>query len=194
MYLRYVRQTTSAGGFVPAKPSWAWRVPEALLALRACPDEWIDRRSIEELFGCSKTVAWRILRQAGVEPGPGGALLCRREDLITRLERITESGGAVEREIARRERLDAFLHRIRPAVIANMTKVVRDAEAEALLRSRFKQLPAGIDLSPGELRISFGDMNDFLQKFGAVLFALNNDLEAIQEYLDSPAAVKKGVA
>ena len=179
---------------MPAKPSWAWRVPDALLALRSCPDEWIDRRAIEELFGVSKTVAWRILHQSGIEPGPGGALLCRREDLITRLERIAESGGAIEREIARRERLDAFLQRIRPAVIANMTKVVRDAEAEALLGSRFGQLPEGVDLAPGELRISFRDMNDFLQKFGAVLFALNNDLEAIQEYLGSPAVVAKDFA
>ena len=170
---------------MPAKPSWAWRLPDALSALRACPNDWIDRRLIEESFGCSKTVAWRILRQAGVEAGPGGALACRREELIDRLERIRAS-GTVEREIARSQRVDQFLKRIRPAVIANLTQVVRDGEAEALLRSRFAQLPAGVELVPGELRITFRDMQEFLQKFGAVVFALNNDLEAIREYLDRP--------
>jgi hypothetical protein len=173
---------------VPAKPSWAWRLPHAIQTLEASPEEWIDRRAVEGLFGCSKTVAWRILRQAGVPPGPGGTLACRREDLLQRFKYLASSGGTIEREIARHQRIDDFLQRIRPTVLANLTIVSRDAAAQALLGSRFDRLPPGVDLSPGDLRISFRNMSDFLEKFGSVVFALNNDLEAIQQYLDNNSA------
>jgi hypothetical protein len=176
---------------VPASPSWAWRLPEALSALRSCPEEWIDRRHIEELFGCSKTVAWRILRHAGVEPGPGRALLCRREDLIARLERIAAGGGAVEREIARRERLDQMLERIRPDVIANMKKVARDEGALALVNTRFQSLPPNVEFTPTSLHIEFHGTEDFLQAFGAVVYALNNDFEAVQQHIEHPSRRKQ---
>jgi hypothetical protein len=175
---------------VPANPSWAWRLPQALSVLRSCPEEWIDRRQIEELFGCSKTVAWRILRQAGVEPGPGSALLCRREDLIARLERIAAGGGSVELEIARRERLDQMLERIRPDVIANMRKVAHDDQALALVNTRFQKLPPNVQLTPTSLHIEFHGTEDFLQAFGAVVYALNNDLEAVQQHIEHPAGQK----
>jgi hypothetical protein len=155
-----------------------------LSALRNCPEEWIDRRHVEELFGCSKTVAWRILRHAGIEPGLGRALLCRREDLIARLERIAAGGGAVEREIARRERLDQLLERIRPDVIANMTKVAHDDQAVALVNTRFSRLPANVELAPTSLHIEFHGTEDFLLAFGAVVYALNNDFEAVQQHIE----------
>ena len=148
---------------MPANPSWAWRIPDVLSALRGYPEQWIDRRQVEELFGCSKTVAWRILRAAGVEPGLGRALLCRREDLIARLERI------------------------RPAVIANMTKVARDDQAHALVNTRFKNLPPNVELTPTSLHIDFHGTEDFLQAFGAVVYALNNDFEAVQQHIEHPA-------
>jgi hypothetical protein len=175
---------------MPAKPSWAWRLPEALPALRALEEEWIDRRRLEELLGVSKTVAWRMLRQCGVEPGPGGALACRREDLIQRLERIAEDGGPVASEIARRERLEELLERIRPAVIANLTKVVRDDQALALLSTRFNRLPANVALTPASLHIDFYGTEDFLQAVGAIVFALNNDYEAISAFIEAGSAIR----
>jgi hypothetical protein len=176
---------------VPAKPSWAWRLPDVLSALRSCPEQWIDRRQVEELFGCSKTVAWRILRHAGVEPGVGRALLCRREDLIARLERIAAGGGVVEREIARRERLDQLLERIRPDVIANMTKVARDDQALELVNTRFSRLPANVELTPTSLHIEFQGTEEFLQAFGAVVYALNNDFEAVQQHIEHLAGERQ---
>jgi hypothetical protein len=169
---------------VPVNPSWAWRLPEALSALRSCPEEWIDRRHIEELFGCSKTVAWRILRQCGVQPGPGGVLACPREQLISRLEAIASGGGTVEREIARLGRLEAVLERLRPAVIANLTKVVRDENALALINTRFEKLPPNVHLSPSSLHIEFHGTENFLQAVGAVVYALNNDYESISAFIE----------
>jgi hypothetical protein len=169
---------------VPAKPSWAWRLPETLPALRASDEEWIDRARVEELFGCSKTVAWRILRYCGIQPGPGGALACRRQDFIARLEHIAQDGGPIGREIGRRQRLDGILERLRPAVIANLTKVVRDDQALALLNTSFAKLPPNVTLTPSSLHIDFFGTEDFLQAVGAVVFALNNDYETISGFIE----------
>jgi hypothetical protein len=173
---------------VPAKPSWAWRLPEALPALRASDDEWIDRRRLEELLGVSKTIAWRILRACGVTPGPGGALACRRQELIQRLERVAEDGGPIQREIARRQRLEDLLEQIRPAVLANLTRVVPDDQALALLGTRFHKLPANVALTPTSLRIDFYGTEDFLQAVGAVVYALHNDYEAISAFIEKGSA------
>lgn len=178
-------------GPVPAKPSWAWRLPQALEALRNCPDEWIDRRRVEELFGCSKTVAWRILRYCGVEPGPAGALACRREELLERLEAVVSGGGIVEREMHRLLRVEAFLDRIRPEVIANLTRVVREDQGLALVNSRFGKLPANVTLTSTSLHIDFHGTEDFLQAVGAVVFALNNDYEAISSLIEGALPRRK---
>ena len=169
---------------MPAKPSWAWRLPSALAALRQSSEEWIDRRGVEELFGCSKTVAWRILRHAGIEPGPGGALACPRPVLLARLEAIA-AGGEVEREIARRQRLDTLLERVRPAVIANMTRIAPDENALAVLNSRFAKLPANVQLTRSSLHIDFAGTEEFLAALGAVVYALNNDYEAVRAFIES---------
>jgi hypothetical protein len=44
-----------------------------------------------------------------------------------------------------------------------------------------------VDLQPGELRIQFRGTDDFLGKFGAVVFALNNDFERVSEFIDGDA-------
>ena len=62
-------------------------------------------------------------------------------------------------------------------------EIARDTAASALVGSRFGSLPAGVDLQPGALRIDFQGPADFLQKFGAVVFALQNDWETVSEFL-----------
>jgi hypothetical protein len=158
----------------------------ALPALRNSTEEWIDRRGVEELFGCSKTVAWRILRHCGVEPGPAGALACRREELLQRLEAVACDGGPIEREMHRILRVEALLDHVRPEVIANLTRVAREDQGLALVNSRFGNLPANVTLTPTSLHIDFFGTEDFLQAIGAVVFALNNDYEAISGFIEGP--------
>ena len=171
---------------MPAKPSWAWRLPGALEALRNRSEDWIDRRRVEEIFDCSKTVAWRILRYCGVEPGPAGALACRREDLIQRLEAVRSGGGIVQREMHRMLRVEALLNQVRPEVIANLTRVVPEDQGLALVNSRFGNLPANVTLTPNSLHIDYRGTQDFLKAVGAVVFALNNDYEAISGFIEGP--------
>jgi hypothetical protein len=61
--------------------------------------------------------------------------------------------------------------------------VARHEAARDILSSRFSHLPPGVDLQPRELRIQFEDPQEFLEKFGAVVFALQNDYEQIAELI-----------
>jgi hypothetical protein len=176
---------------MPAKPSYCAKLPPGIEALRAMEIDWIDRRQLEEVLGVSKTVAWRLLRLCGIEPGPGGALVVRREDLVARLERLARDGGPTEHEIQRRGRLEDFLERVRPAVIANLKRVARDPKhALELINSRFAKLPANVILTPRSLHIDFFGTEDFLQAVGAVVYALNNDYETISGFIEEGTAAK----
>jgi hypothetical protein len=65
-----------------------------------------------------------------------------------------------------------------------MTKVARDDQALALVNTRFSRLPANVELTPTSLHIDFHGTEDFLRAFGAVVYALNNDFEAVQEHIE----------
>jgi hypothetical protein len=59
------------------------------------------------------------------------------------------------------------------------------SRALELVSSRFGKLPPGVELSPSRLVIDFYGTEDFLEKFGAVVFALLNDYEAVSEFIET---------
>jgi hypothetical protein len=179
---------------MPASPLWIHRLPDALPVLASLPQDLVDRRTLEELLGVGKWTAWRIMRQCGATDGPGGALVCRRDDLLARLGAIQQDGRFAP-ELARRQRLETYLDGMLQFASSKHKEIARHAAAEALVSSRFASLPSGVDLQPGELRIQFRGMEDFLRKVGAVVFALQNDLEAVGEFVEAgsaPGAPKEG--
>jgi hypothetical protein len=161
------------------RPSYGGNLRACIETLRGRPDPWVGRRELEEALGVSKTVAWRILRQCGARPGPGGSLLCGRGDLIGRLEELRDGGGKVGYEVRRRERLEAYLEAIRPEARARRTVVARGSAAEAMCGAGVASLPANVVLEPGCLRIQFGDLAELLQAVGALVYALSNDMEGV---------------
>lgn len=165
------------------KPSYCRDLPQGIALLAAADAEWVGRKDIENALGVSKTVAWRLLRQCGGTLGPGNSLLCRRDDLVANLNKLLTDGGKVDFEVRRRERLSAYLDRIRPEVIANRTKVVPDRDALAVISSRFHSLPSNVALRPGSLHIDFTGLEGFLAAISALIYALNNDFEAISAHL-----------
>src|ERR1043166_3422979 len=68
--------------FMPASPLWIHGLPDALPALASLPQDLVDRRTLEDLLGVGKWTACRVLKHCGAEDGPGGALVCRRDDLV----------------------------------------------------------------------------------------------------------------
>ncbi len=172
---------------MPTTPLYAHRLDGGIQALAAMSVDWVDRRTLEETLGVSKWTAWRIMKRCGAEEGPGNTLVCRRGDLIRQLQ-ILQEDGRFAPEIARRKRVEHYLDGIVQYASRKHKQIARNEAAVELLSSRFLNLPAGVDLQPGELRIQFSGTEEFLQKLGAVVFALNNDYERISDFLGDSVA------
>jgi hypothetical protein len=176
---------------MPVKPSYCRNLPEAIEVLRNHTPEWVGRKDVEEALGVSKTVAWRLMRHCGAIVGPGNTLLCRRLDLIQQFEELIANDGKIYFEVQRRQRLTAYLDRIRPEVIANRTKVVEDEKALGLISSRFSSLPGAVTLTPSTLHIEFTSVAGFLEAIGSVIYALNNDYEAVAAFIEDRRQPKR---
>jgi len=171
---------------MPAAPLYAHRLEEAIAILGSMESDWIDRRTLEEILAVSKWTAWRVLKACGAQEGPGGALSIRRTDLITALEKLGEE-GPIARESARRARVETYLDSMIRFARGKHREVARNQPAIEILSTRFRSLPPGVELTPSSLRIEFFGTEDFLGKFGAVVYALHNDYERIAEFIETGA-------
>ena len=169
---------------MPAVPLYVHRLSAGIAALEAQAGDWIDRRSLEEALGVSKWTAWRIMKQCGAQQGPGNTLVCRRAELAAQLGHLQQDGRFAP-EIARRQRVEQYLDGILRQSSRQHKEVARDRAAAQLLSTRFEDLPADVELTSEELRIRFRGTADFLQKFGAVVYALQNDFEEVEEFIES---------
>src|ERR1039457_979770 len=169
---------------MPAQPAYFHRLTDALEIFRLLPSDWIDSRTLQEILGVSKTVAWRILRQCGAAEGPGNTLVCPREELIAALEQLQQTGRYTY-EIRRRDRVEVHLAELLTLARSRHIYVAPENRGVELLSTRFGHLPPDIDLTPIRLTIKFSGMAEFLQKFGAVVFALQNDYESISAFLEA---------
>lgn len=169
---------------MPATPVYLHRLADCIATLEALPQDLIDRRTLEEALDVGKWTAWRIMKRCGAEEGPGNTLVCHRLELLLQLRRLQKDGRFAP-EIERRERLERYLSSLIRSASRQHIEVARNQHAEALISSRFGDLPLGVDLAPTELRIAFCGTEDFLQKFGAVVYALHNDFEKMQEFIEN---------
>ncbi len=150
--------------------------------------EWVDRRTVEETLGVSKTVAWRILRGCGGVEGPGHSLVCGREEMVRALEELQKT-GKYEWEVRRRERLEERLMPLMAAARARGIRIAEERRAIEMARMRFQGLPAGVEFERERLTIEFSGMQDFLAKVGAVVYALRNDYDAVSAFVSNEDVV-----
>ena len=136
---------------MPTTPLYAHRLAEGIQVLATLSEDWIDRRTLQEALAVSKWTAWRILKRCSARDGPGGSLVCRREDLIRQLQAL-EQDGRFAPEIARRQRVEQYLDGMARYVRGRRQEIARDQAAGELRGSRFSTLPPGVNLQPGELR------------------------------------------
>jgi hypothetical protein len=169
---------------LPARPSYFHRIREAIEVFRRLPSPWIDRRTLEQTLGVSKTVGWRIMRRCGASDGPGNTLICGREELIRTLETL-EQTPECDRELRRRARVETRLAELLASARARHVLVASEDRGREIAGARFANLPDGVDLTPKRLTIDFHGNEDFLQKVGAVVFALRNDYEKVRDFVDA---------
>ena len=122
----------------------------------------------------------------GRSPGPAGRS-------CSRLERVRAymDDPRVSFERRRRERLEAALEALNPHTRARLIKVIgedRPAEAAGLLSSRFDRLSDGVELTSHSLHIEFRGREEFLERLGAVIFALENDTERVLRFVEQGSA------
>lgn len=170
---------------MPSRPSYFHRVSAAVTELKAGRTPWVDRRMIEELLGISKAGAWRVMRRCGAQEGPGGALVCPREELIAALETL-EASGEWRQENRRRERIETYLAQMAEFARSRKTRIVSGGKASAMVSSRFGKLPAGVELTPRRLTVEFSSPQEFLERIGSVIFALQNDFDAVRAFIEGP--------
>jgi hypothetical protein len=171
---------------VPRKPKHWLYLADALASLERLEVQWVDRALLQETLGCSQTEAWRILKRLGAEPGPGSALVLAKDLFLDRVRQYLGDDRVVF-ERHRRERLEQALDALSPHTRSRLVKVIaedRPADALRLLSSRFANLPPGVELTPHSLHIEFQGREEFLERLGAVIFALQNDTERVLDFVE----------
>jgi hypothetical protein len=106
--------------------------------------------------------------------------------LIERLEALGRDGRLAP-EIDRRARLENALDGMLRVARSRHRKIARNERALELVSTRFASLPSGVELTSSSLRIDFFGTEDFLGKFGAVVYALHNHYERITEFIETGA-------
>jgi len=167
---------------MPAKSQWIPRLPDILRLLTALPSPVLDRSGVENLFGVGRRRAILLLHQFGGFQS-GQTFFVDRLALIQQLEEIRE-GGAFRAERERRNRLAADLERTRQLAPGRKVKI---ATAERVRDRRLADLPAGIQLKPGELRIEFFGTEDLLRHLFELSQAVMNDYKRFQEIVEEPS-------
>ena len=153
------------------KPHWLGSVNEFILPqLNDLKVDYVDRQTIQLIFGVSRSEAHRILRNPDTLE-LSGRLLVRKDTLIQWIHAFFQSDAA-QCEIRRVERIDEMLKTIRRNAAGSRIRV----PAAADVRSRLlRDLPGGIELHPGELRGSFFGAEDLAAKLFELSQAMAND-------------------
>src|SRR5438067_1037739 len=135
---------------MPAQPTWFLNVPTILEQLRALSTPLLDRPAVEKLFGVRRRRAHALMGRFGGFK-TGRSFLVDRLELIAALEGL-QRGDEFDREQRRKERLSSELETLRRQLPGRRVSI----DAPADVRDHvIADLPAGIYLRPGELRVEF---------------------------------------
>ena len=155
---------------LPAQPAWFHRLPAILSEVAELRSEYLDRQSVERLFGVRARRARQLM--AGLPSLQiGNAVAVSRAALLERL-RSTATGTPFQWETQRRQRVSAALHELRQHAAAARVPL------PALPVST---LAPDIHLHPGELRIVFNGAEDLAAKLYALAQMMANDWDAFHQ-------------
>jgi hypothetical protein len=110
----------------------------------------------------------------------GNAFAVERLALLARFEN-TATGARFQWEISRRARLADDLERTRRQLAGRRVRIPAASPPR-----RLPDLPAGIDLTPGELRITFQSAEDLAARLFALSQAMANDWPSFASAVETP--------
>jgi hypothetical protein len=166
---------------VPAKPSWYSKINDILRELESLPRPFVDRATVEFLLGVGRRRAQQILAPCITERvGTNG--LADRVALIAHLRRIAEGDdGYYERR--RRRNVAEILAQLQKDRLERPQLLV-EAPVQ-ILTQKFVNLPAGVDLEPGRISLTFDQPQQALEKLLALAMAISNDFERFERQVRS---------
>ena len=161
---------------LPAQPSWIHRLPEISDRLREVEVPFLDRRLIEKLFGIRPRRAQLLMRSfAGYRAG--NSRVIDRTALLARLEEL-ERGEEVAYERRRRVKVVEALEQAHEELAGRRVQIRVDPE---VFRRQIAELPEGIRLTRGELRIRFDGPQELLSRLFELSQAILNDYQRFEE-------------
>ena len=168
---------------MPDKPLWVHRLPTALQSLAQLPVPWVDRATVEDLLHVRRRRAQKILAPLATHRR-GCNMVVERTALIRHLEQLA-SGETVYYEQKRRQRVWTELEKERqrwletpPAFVHPEPETLR-----AVYKDDFEGLPAGVELAPGRIQITFEHPNEALEKLLALAMAIGQNPAAFEEHV-----------
>ena len=160
---------------MPARKRWLERLPEICRALAALDIPIVDREIVESVFGVRRRRAVQLMRSFGGFQS-GRTFLVDRLVLLAQLRHLQE-GPEFQGEVRRRQRLIECLERLRQHHTASRVAI---PVAQDIFSRKLRDLPEGILLEPGCLRVEFDGAEDLLRKLYELAQAVANDFERFQ--------------
>jgi hypothetical protein len=167
---------TLKDALMPAKPRWYGTLEQVITELEALPRPAVDRGTLQFLLGIGPRRAQQLMA-ACVTERVGTSSLADRQLLIAHLRRLA-AGDAGHYERHRRHKLAATLEQFRRAWLDH-PRVLVEAPVD-MMNQDFADLPPGVDLQPGEIRIRFDHPTQALEKLLALAMAIGNDREGFE--------------
>lgn len=158
---------------MPAKPSWLLEVPRMQEILKGLDTPVVDRQCFEHLFKIRRRRAIQLMHQFGGYQA-GRTFLIERSKLIRCLRQLT---GDYEWELARRTKLVSELERTKKLLPGRKVRLMVSPETSSY---HMADLPAGVQLSAGELRVEFHGTEDLLRQLFELSQAIMNDYKKFE--------------
>lgn len=162
---------------MPANPMYFRRLPEIMKTLQAFSGEFLDRATIEKLFGVRRRTAINLMHKCGGYQ-VGRTFLISRQQLIAALEKLA-AGDAAQVEIERKQRVADLLDEAYMKTVQNRLKVAIAPRTEAVLLDSL----TNVHLGPHELRIAFEDEVELYEKLALLSQALLSDPDGVSKRL-----------
>ena len=156
-------------------PSWILQLTEIRKTVEALDVPVLDRASFENLFGVRRRRAIQLMHRFGGFQS-GRTFLIDRRRLLEELGSINDVDG--ERELSRRTKLADELEKTKALFPA---RKVRISALAAVRDNKMSDLPPGVQLRAGELRIEFHGTEDLLRQLFELSQSIVNDYGRFEE-------------
>jgi len=168
-------------------PEWFERLNAIQEVLRRVDSEWLGRKEIKAIFGCSERDSIRLLHKFGAEERDN-ALSLPRSTLRVQLDAI-QSGSTYGAFLRQRQGVARHLTEAREETAAREFRLKEGIPKETRVR-RFGDLANTITLQRGRFEILYTDGADLMRQlaeFLAVAGANREEFFALTESADDPS-------